>query len=86
MVVPVWMLNCASPSEHGIAQYCIPAVSYIAQDEWIVNGKLWNIFIFYVAYIVTVMPLSLIHFMCRVKSFFRRFLTFCFLNSFLDNF
>ncbi|PFX21196.1 hypothetical protein AWC38_SpisGene14322 [Stylophora pistillata] len=39
VVVPVWMLNCTSPSEHGVAQYCVPAVSYIAQDKWIVNDS-----------------------------------------------
>lgn len=34
------MLNCASPSEHGVAQYCVPAVLYVAQDEWITHGNL----------------------------------------------
>ena len=42
MVFPVWMLNCASPSEHGVAQYCVPAVLYVAQDEWITHGNLLN--------------------------------------------
>lgn len=39
VVFPVWMLNCASPSEHGVAQYCVPAVLYVAQDEWITHGN-----------------------------------------------
>lgn len=39
VVFPVWMLNCASPSEHGVAQYCVPAVFYVAQDEWITHDS-----------------------------------------------
>ncbi|XP_072176456.1 uncharacterized protein [Diadema setosum] len=34
IVLPVWMLNCTDPNEMGVAQYCIPAVMYIAQDKW----------------------------------------------------
>ena len=32
------MLNCKEPGQHGVAQYCVPAVLYIAQDEWLVQG------------------------------------------------
>ncbi|XP_071481714.1 uncharacterized protein [Diadema antillarum] len=34
IVLPVWMLNCTDPNKMGVAQYCIPAVMYIAQDRW----------------------------------------------------
>ncbi|XP_033642970.1 uncharacterized protein LOC117303038 [Asterias rubens] len=33
-VLPVWMSNCATPDELGVAQYCIPALMYVAQDKW----------------------------------------------------
>ncbi|KAI8518508.1 hypothetical protein Bbelb_045250 [Branchiostoma belcheri] len=33
-VLPVWVSNCADPTALGVAQYCVPAVMYIAQDEW----------------------------------------------------
>ena len=46
VVVPVWMLNCASPTDHGVAQYCVPAVLYVAQDEWITHGNLTNQLVF----------------------------------------
>ncbi|XP_071948392.1 uncharacterized protein [Antedon mediterranea] len=31
---PVWMINSNDPDALGIAQYCIPAVMYIATDKW----------------------------------------------------
>ncbi|XP_077987040.1 uncharacterized protein LOC144441359 [Glandiceps talaboti] len=34
IVLPVWMMNCRQPNELGIAQYCVPAVIYVAQDRW----------------------------------------------------
>ncbi|XP_070582003.1 titin homolog isoform X2 [Ptychodera flava] len=34
VMLPVWMINCCSPSDLGIAQYCVPAVMYVAQDKW----------------------------------------------------
>ncbi|XP_041480806.1 uncharacterized protein LOC121428316 [Lytechinus variegatus] len=34
IVLPVWMVNCPDPNQLGVAQYCIPAVMYIAQDKW----------------------------------------------------
>ncbi|KAL9988441.1 hypothetical protein ACROYT_G002886 [Oculina patagonica] len=39
VVFPVWMLNCTSPSEHGVAQHCVPAVLYVAQDEWVTHDS-----------------------------------------------
>ncbi|CAL1534306.1 unnamed protein product [Lymnaea stagnalis] len=33
VVLPVWMSNCPSPDDLGVAQYCIPAVTYIAQNS-----------------------------------------------------
>ncbi len=38
-MMPVWMLNCEDPDRHGIAQYCVPAVVYVAQDTWIHRGQ-----------------------------------------------
>lgn len=59
--MPVWMLNCTSPSEHGVAQYCVPAALYIAQDEWVTKGKLLNFVIVCFACVATVMhPYSLV--------------------------
>ena len=37
-MLPVWMINCLEPDEYGVAQYCIPALMYIAQDEWTAPG------------------------------------------------
>ncbi|XP_067947584.1 uncharacterized protein, partial [Watersipora subatra] len=34
MIVPVWMCNSSDPAQYNIAQYCIPAVAYIAQNTW----------------------------------------------------
>lgn len=34
IVLPVWMVNSTDPHQPGVAQYCIPAVMYIAQDKW----------------------------------------------------
>ncbi|XP_030852962.1 uncharacterized protein LOC105439659 [Strongylocentrotus purpuratus] len=34
IVLPVWMVNCTDPNKFGVAQYCIPAAMYIAQDKW----------------------------------------------------
>ncbi|XP_022101027.1 uncharacterized protein LOC110984804 [Acanthaster planci] len=38
-VFPVWMMNCAEPDELGVAQYCIPALMYVAQDKWTLNQE-----------------------------------------------
>ncbi|XP_028394644.1 uncharacterized protein LOC114518835 isoform X2 [Dendronephthya gigantea] len=35
LIVPVWMCNSLNPVEHGVCQHCVPAVVYIAQDDWI---------------------------------------------------
>ncbi|XP_013386410.1 uncharacterized protein LOC106155919 isoform X2 [Lingula anatina] len=35
VMVPVWMCNSSDPSTLGVAQYCVPAVTYVAQDKWI---------------------------------------------------
>ena len=37
-MLPVWMMNSPFPDEFGVAQYCVPAVAYIAQDKWIAKG------------------------------------------------
>jgi hypothetical protein len=34
IMLPVWMINCYEPDDYGVAQYCIPALMYIAQDDW----------------------------------------------------
>ena len=39
-MLPVWMVNCSDPNEVGVAQYCIPAVVYVAQDKWTHKGNL----------------------------------------------
>ncbi|XP_064649845.1 uncharacterized protein LOC135501590 [Lineus longissimus] len=31
---PTWLLNCTEPDLYGVAQYCVPALTYIAQDKW----------------------------------------------------
>jgi len=38
VVLPVWIVNCVEAEELGLAQYCVPAALYIAQDEWTVSG------------------------------------------------
>ncbi|XP_046547907.1 LOW QUALITY PROTEIN: uncharacterized protein LOC124257808 [Haliotis rubra] len=35
VVLPVWMSNTTDPDKLGVAQYCVPAVIYIAQDQWV---------------------------------------------------
>ncbi|EDO44236.1 predicted protein [Nematostella vectensis] len=35
IVVPVWMANSYQPSELGVAQYCVPAVAYVAEQDWV---------------------------------------------------
>ncbi|XP_048245117.1 uncharacterized protein LOC124119811 isoform X1 [Haliotis rufescens] len=35
VVLPVWMSNTTDPDKLGVAQYCVPATIYIAQDEWV---------------------------------------------------
>ena len=38
-MLPVWFLNCTEPDELGVAQYCIPAVTYVARDAWTLSGE-----------------------------------------------
>lgn len=38
VLLPVWMCNSNDPDHYGIAQYCVPAVTYIAQNDWIKDG------------------------------------------------
>ena len=33
------MLNSTSPSQHGVAQFYVPAILYVAQSEWVTDGK-----------------------------------------------
>ena len=37
---PTWMSNCYEPEKFGVAQYCVPALTYIAKDKWTHTGKL----------------------------------------------
>jgi hypothetical protein len=32
------MCNSLNADKHGVAQHCVPAVVYVAQDDWVVNG------------------------------------------------
>jgi hypothetical protein len=41
VILPVWLLNCSSADGLGVAQYCVPALMYIAQNEWIDEGVLF---------------------------------------------
>lgn len=34
LIVPVWVCNATDPDSYHIAQYCVPAVTYIARDPW----------------------------------------------------
>ncbi|XP_041370233.1 uncharacterized protein LOC121384077 [Gigantopelta aegis] len=38
VMIPVWMSNCRDPDVLGVAQYCVPALTYIAQDKWTEKG------------------------------------------------
>jgi len=35
LLLPVWVCNSSDPENYSIAQYCVPAVTYIAQDVWL---------------------------------------------------
>lgn len=36
LVTPLWLMNSNDdPNEFGVAQYCVPALTFIAQDRWI---------------------------------------------------
>lgn len=37
-MLPVWMTNSTEGDKLGVAQYCVPAVMYIAQQKWIAKG------------------------------------------------
>ncbi|XP_056011493.1 uncharacterized protein LOC125679536 isoform X3 [Ostrea edulis] len=39
LMLPVWMMNSKESDEFGVAQYCVPAVMYIAQQEWIAKDE-----------------------------------------------
>ena len=38
-MLPVWMCNCDQPDEYSVAQYCVPALCYIAQDQYTQKGE-----------------------------------------------
>ena len=41
VVLPVWMSEVSgSADDLGPAKYCVPAVTYIAQDDWTMKGEL----------------------------------------------
>ncbi|CAG2205616.1 unnamed protein product [Mytilus edulis] len=42
LMLPVWMSNSTNPDQYGVAQYCVPAVMYIAQDKWINKDETIN--------------------------------------------
>ena len=37
-MLPVWMCNCDEPDDYGVAQYCVPALVYVAQDNYTHKG------------------------------------------------
>ncbi|XP_061164129.1 uncharacterized protein LOC133173191 isoform X2 [Saccostrea echinata] len=39
LMLPVWMMNSTDTDKLGVAQYCVPAVMYIAQQEWIAKDE-----------------------------------------------
>ncbi|XP_064616189.1 uncharacterized protein LOC135480309 [Liolophura sinensis] len=39
VLFPVWMSNCHDPDNYGVALNCVPAVMYIAQDNWVDKGS-----------------------------------------------
>ncbi|XP_052093379.1 uncharacterized protein LOC127729595 isoform X5 [Mytilus californianus] len=42
LMLPVWMSNSMNPDQYGVAQYCVPAVMYLAQDKWINKDETIN--------------------------------------------
>ncbi|XP_045188276.2 uncharacterized protein LOC123546141 isoform X3 [Mercenaria mercenaria] len=42
LVLPVWLSNSFDPDSHGVAQYCVPALTYIAQNRWTETEKPLN--------------------------------------------
>jgi len=38
-VLPVWLSNSSDPDNMGVAQYCVPALTYIAQQQWTETGN-----------------------------------------------
>ena len=46
-MLPVWFLNCTEPDELGVAQYCVPAVTYVARDLWTVKGNSFTLYPYY---------------------------------------
>ena len=41
IVVPVWLLNCEESTDLGVAQYCVPAVAYVAKDHRTHTSKIY---------------------------------------------
>lgn len=39
LMLPVWMTNSLEGDKLGVAQYCVPAVMYIAQQKWIAKDN-----------------------------------------------
>ena len=39
LIIPVWVCNSDDPDLYNIAQYCVPAVTYIAQETWTCRQK-----------------------------------------------
>lgn len=40
VVLPVWMSEVSgSGNDLDLAKYCVPAVTYVAQDEWTLQGQ-----------------------------------------------
>ena len=38
-LLPVWMCNSERPDLHGLAQFCVPALVYIAQEHFTHKGN-----------------------------------------------
>ena len=39
LVLPVWFSNSRDPDQYGVCQYCVPALTFIAQNQWTETGN-----------------------------------------------
>ncbi|KAL4218620.1 hypothetical protein ACF0H5_021210 [Mactra antiquata] len=42
LMLPVWLSNSSNPDSLGVAQYCVPALTFIAQNKWTETEKTLN--------------------------------------------
>ncbi|CAH1785850.1 unnamed protein product [Owenia fusiformis] len=40
VMLPVWMSNSREPDSYSVAQYCVPALMFVAQDKWTAKDHL----------------------------------------------